>query len=61
MRKEKWMFKGKEIEIPIVEEGDIERNNIEDLEETKEFPIISDYNIENTQTMPNLKEEHKDE
>lgn len=61
MEIEKWKFNGKEVEIPILDEGDIERNNIDDLEETQELPIISDDDLENTQTLPIIEEDIKNE
>ncbi len=61
MKIEKWKFNGKEVEIPILDERDIERNNIDDLEETKEFPIISDNDLENTEIIPIIEEDNKNE
>ena len=38
MKIEKWMYKGKEVEVPVFEEDEIETNeNIKDLEKTKEL------------------------
>lgn len=50
MKIEKWMYKGKEIEVPIMDEEEIERNEDfdQDLENTlelrKELKNIGDIN-----------------
>ena len=50
MKIEKWMYKGKEIEVPIIDEEEIERNEDfdQDLENTlelrKELKNIGDIN-----------------
>ena len=37
MRIEKWNYKGKEIDVPIVEEDEIEKNLVDDLDKTKDL------------------------
>ena len=32
MKKEKWILDGEEVEIPLVNDSEIERNNIDDLD-----------------------------
>ena len=67
MQKEKWNYKGKEIEIPIVSDADIERNIVINLEDTQELSrqIINDrledtmeLNLEDTQEIPATGEDY---
>ena len=37
MKTEKWILDGEEVEIPIVSDSEIEKNNVEDLENTMEI------------------------
>lgn len=49
MRIEKWKYKDKEIDIPIFEEDEIEKNeDIVDLEKTKDLKeILENIEVEN--------------
>ena len=42
MKIEKWQFNDKEIDVPIVEDDEIEKNDDEILENTQPIPIMQE-------------------
>ena len=50
METEKWIWDGEEVEIPLVNDADIERNNIDDLDLDNTMEIDESEFLEENET-----------
>ena len=50
MKTEKWILNGEEVEIPIVNDSEIEKNNIEDLDLENTMEIDESEYMEENET-----------